>query len=191
MPGIVYSGFRDYPTILRKERLFYEAPRLLFIRDPRDALVSEYFSNRATHMLPNSTGEKYDDNSRLMEKLRDDALKTSIDEFVLDRAPFFEATAKHLYPEILAKTALVLKYEDYIFSKLELVKIVAHHCGLIVSQNAMQVIANEIDLRPPVENPNEFVRRVTPGDHKEKLSPATISKLNTILSTVLLTFGYK
>jgi hypothetical protein len=42
-----------------------------------------------------------------------------------------------------------------------------------------------------VEDPHKFVRRVTPGDHRVKLNPATIKTLNDLLAPVMETFGYQ
>nr|MBA3810888.1 hypothetical protein [Caulobacteraceae bacterium] len=44
--------------------------------------------------------------------------------------------------------------------------------------------------RPPVEDPSAHVRKVTPGDHVDKLKPATIAALNTRLAPILRDHGY-
>jgi hypothetical protein len=43
---------------------------------------------------------------------------------------------------------------------------------------------------PSEERPTAFVRRVVPGDHLEKLAPATIEELNSRFSDFLHAFGY-
>jgi hypothetical protein len=48
----------------------------------------------------------------------------------------------------------------------------------------------EVDVRPAAENAHAFIRKVTPGDHAEKLSPETIEFLNRELADVLTAFGY-
>jgi predicted HAD superfamily phosphohydrolase len=45
-------------------------------------------------------------------------------------------------------------------------------------------------VMPAEENPAQFVRRVTPGDHLEKLDAATIAALDDILHEELRRFGY-
>lgn len=47
-----------------------------------------------------------------------------------------------------------------------------------------------MDRRPAQERPDKHVRRVTPGDHREKLQPATIARLNEAFGDVLERFGY-
>jgi hypothetical protein len=43
---------------------------------------------------------------------------------------------------------------------------------------------------PAEENPTEFVRKVVPGDHREKLGIATIRRLDEMLADEMATFGY-
>jgi hypothetical protein len=43
---------------------------------------------------------------------------------------------------------------------------------------------------PDEERPTEFVRRVSPGDHIDKLSPATIARLNELLRQPMDLLGY-
>jgi hypothetical protein len=47
------------------------------------------------------------------------------------------------------------------------------------------------DVLPEAERPDQFIRRVVPGDHKEKLSPAVIRQLNTRLAASMELFGYR
>src|SRR5215469_13002080 len=41
-PGNVYGGFRNLPIGLARAPRFQESRKLFMVRDPRDALVSEY-----------------------------------------------------------------------------------------------------------------------------------------------------
>ena len=46
------------------------------------------------------------------------------------------------------------------------------------------------DIRPTEERPTEFIRKVAPGDHRDKLSPEAIAKVNAMLSPTWRLLGY-
>ena len=48
----------------------------------------------------------------------------------------------------------------------------------------------DVDVIPSKERSDEFVRRVIPGDHRDKLTPTTIDLLNHHFADFLTTFGY-
>lgn len=61
-PGYVYFGFRFFPEILTEFGGFHEAPKVFLVRDPRDILVSQYFSfgaNTLSHTLPNKGKKEF------------------------------------------------------------------------------------------------------------------------------------
>lgn len=190
-PGLIYSGFRDYPLVLRDNPQFRDARKLVFIRDPRDALVSEYFSNAYSHNIPEKDeSENASSVTNVMTELRTAALETDVENYVLQRAQAFAATAKGFFSELQEPHTLVLRYEDWIFNKLGLIELLCRHLDLPLTEEQMRRIAPLTDIQPKVENPRNFVRKVTPGDHREKLSPQGIEKLNTKLADVLKAFGY-
>ena len=51
-------------------------------------------------------------------------------------------------------------------------------------------IAKENNYFPKSEDPSKHIRKVVPGDHKEKLSPNCIKQINEILSEVLERYNY-
>jgi hypothetical protein len=191
-PGIVYAGFRDYPLVLRNSPQFRNAQKLVFIRDPRDALVSEYFSNAFSHNIPRNNGcsNIASSPSNMMTTLRNAALQTDVENYVLQRADAFTVTAKKFFTELQEKHTLVLKYEDWIFDKYGLAKQLCAHLNLAATDEQLRRVASMTDIRPAAENPRSFVRKVTPGDYREKLTPETISELNSRLKEVLVAFGY-
>jgi hypothetical protein len=177
--------------VLRENAEFRGAQKLLFIRDPRDALVSEYFSNAFSHNIPEDSGPiTASSPTKVMTELRNAALETNVEDYVLQRAQAFATTARKFFPELQEPHTLVLKYEDWIFNKFGLVELLCRHLNLKATEEQMRRIAPQTDIQPAVENPRNFVRKVTPGDHREKLSPQAIAKLNARLEDVLLAFGY-
>lgn len=178
-PGNLYGGFRNFPMGLVDAPYFAPARKLLLVRDPRDALVSEYFSTAYSHSVP-STGEARE--NMLAERRR--ALQTGLSEYVLSRVHSFRQTLGE-YREFLDDQWLVVKYEDIIFDKDRLIDGICGQFGWRVEDYSRNIIKSWADVRPVTERPTEFVRRVTPGDHLDKLRPGVIEELNEVLASEL------
>jgi Sulfotransferase domain len=187
--GNVYGGFRLMPAAFASAPLFREGKKLLMVRDPRDAIVSEYFSNAYSHSIPQRTQEAAPITD-LLEKRRREALDTKIDEYVLERARSLLSAYLGYVNELNSASITVVKYEDYIFRKPDLIRLIASDFDMRVDDAQIATIMAWADILPEKETPTAFVRRVTPGDHREKLRPETIAKLNTIMKPAMETFGY-
>ena len=177
------------PIALAQHPIFRGGPKILLIRDPRDALVSEYFSSAYSHPVPSRTGPDAP-MTDLMEGLRREALDTEIDAFVIKRARWMQQAFLG-YTEVARLAAtIVIRYEDYIFHKPELVRLIARQFGFKVEDDQISQMMTWADKRPATEEPTAFVRRVTPGDHRVKLRPATIDALDELLKPAMDVFGY-
>lgn len=184
-PGNVYGGFRDAPVGLKDHPLVVANKSVLMVRDPRDALTSEYFSNAYSHSMP-----KGGDMRQQMQSLRDTALQSSIRDYVMKLAPNLRKTLQ-LYFDFLSLPGIrVYRYEQAIMDKRWFLKDVAQHFGWKLDDQQLGLIMGWADVIPKSEVPTEFVRRVVPGDHKEKLDPSTIQWLDETFSEELKRFGY-
>lgn len=188
VPGNVLGGFRSMPIGMAGALAFQEVKKVLMVRDPRDALVSEYFSNAFSHSLPASGAAG--PMSKFMLKEREKALASSVSEYVIQRAPSFAHTLEELKPVVTDPNAVMFRYEDYIFKKRQLITEIVQHFGWACDDALMTSILGWADVVPSEERPREFVRRVTPGDYAEKLDAATIAKVNEQLAGVMGAFGY-
>src|SRR5581483_992537 len=108
--GNVYGGFRNYPSGFEQNRFFREGKKVLLVRDPRDALVSEYFSSAYSHSLPSTGGE--DGAKADLLNQRRQALATPIEESVLEHAKSMRRTVAEYLPLARDPNTLVLRYED-------------------------------------------------------------------------------
>lgn len=187
--GNVYGGFRDMPAALLATPLFRKAPKLLMIRDPRDALVSQYFSNAYSHPIPCAAGP-HADVVKQMERQRAETRKMAVEDYVLRQARAMKHTMLRYRPVAGKAQTTVLKYEDYIFDKRRLMGVIAEKFGWRADEELVRGILEWADVRPENENPTSFIRKVTPGDHREKLSAAAISSVNEILEPALRFFDY-
>lgn len=183
--GNVYGGFRNAPLGLKDSRAYIDARKVLMVRDPRDALVSEYFSNAYSHSLP-TAGQALD----AMKEARQQALASSIESYVLSRAELLSATMMEYAPLVDDRSTRIFKYEDVIMHKRALLTEISHHFGWSVDDTHLGLVLKWADVVPHDERPTEFVRRVLPGDHRNKLSPDAIRKLNLLLETPMKAFGY-
>jgi hypothetical protein len=184
-PGNVYGGFRDAPRAFHGSPLYRRGRKVLMVRDPRDALVSEYFSNAYSHSLP-KTGESRDG----MLQLRQAALQATIDEYVLSMAQPFKRTLRQYMGLVDDPSCRILRYEDVILRKAVLIASICDVFGWTLTPRQTAAILGWADVLPAEERPTEFVRRVRPGDHREKLSPAVIEQLNGCFDEELHHFGY-
>ena len=52
--GYCHRGYRHFPLFLKENQLLAQRKKILLVRDPRDAIVSAYFSFAKSHILPES-----------------------------------------------------------------------------------------------------------------------------------------
>lgn len=160
--------------------------RIFHLRDPRDILVSEYYSFGWIHPT---------DETPLSDR-RNEIQQMSVDEYVVTQSevctwPVDEKYAPLEDYEFDLENELVVKYEQMVtsFSKW------------------CQLITTFMELKHPTwltaklawKYRNEFKtsgetlthkRRITPGDHQRKLTAKSIDVLNQRFEKVLKRFGY-
>lgn len=186
-PGVTYTGFRYLPGFINRPVL-RQGKSVLLVRDPRDALVSAYFSFGAngSHRLPgNGTGAAAEALSKEQAKTAD----MSIDAWVMQRAPVVAKEFMRYAPHVGQPDFRLFRYEDVLFDKARLLADVFAHFGLPLPANAA-AIAERHHVLPGKEDPSKHIRKATPGDHRDKLTPETIAELDRILAEPLRFYGY-
>lgn len=184
-PGNVYGGFRNSPKAFYRSELYRDSRKIFLVRDPRDALVSEYFSNAYSHSIPEAGAER-----ESMLRLRDSTQAASIEQYVIRMARPLKAVLRDYRRLEDDPNCIRFRYEDVIFEKGKLIDDICAFFGWEIHENQRSAILGWADVRPQQERPTEFIRRVTPGDHSEKLSSRTITRLNRIFSGELARYGY-
>lgn len=183
--GNLYAGFRDAPSGLFGRLAFKDALKVLLVRDPRDALVSEYFSSAFSHRLPERKVA-----GSLIEQRREEALALTVEEYVLKQAKQLNRTID-FYRQMLGDPNLrIFRYEEVIFDKAAWLAAMATHFGWDAPDALVADIVARHDKRPAEERPTEFVRKVAPGDHRDKLSPEAVATLGETLSPTWRELGY-
>ncbi len=185
--GRIYFGFRFLPEFLLSPQLrLREKKSVLLVRDPRDALVSEYYSfggKHLSHRLPDKNKEAFLERVKVNEDF-------DIDEYVLRKA------ANHLKKLTMYQTklnfnrVLLRRYEEIYFDKRTFLSDIFCHFGLSIPTEVIKRVANENDIRPVEEDISKHIRKGTPGDHRDKLQKNTIAKLNDLFGDSCSFFGY-
>ncbi len=190
-PGNLFGGFRAMPLVLARSTLYQQARKILLVRDPRDALVSEYFSNAYSHAVPDAPAGAPGARADFLA-LRQAALSTDIEAAVLARAPAMN-TAFLEYAECVADPRTKLfRYEDVILQKRRWLRDMAAHFGWESGSDAfIEGMMSWADVIPGEERAENFIRKVVPGDHRAKLGAAVIGRLDAILAPALALFGYR
>lgn len=187
-PQNILTGFRSFPGSLASSPQFAAARKVFMYRNPLDALVSQYFSDAFSHSLPKEN-ENADGRERFMKK-REAASNTDINEWVLHHDENLQSTMMDFAPMLTDETCLILRYEDMIFQKSQVIDEIAEHFGWSLTENEKMVLLESVDVVPDTENKTRFIRKAVPGDHEDKLSKETIAELKRRLAPALTAFGY-
>jgi hypothetical protein len=190
LPGNLYFGFRTFPFNIAGYPRFEMARKIFMFRDPRDALVSEYFSDAFSHLIPTSPGGEPAPGTQSFERKRAEAQATDVETYVLKRAAAMRQSLLLFAPMLQDPRCLVLRYEDYVFQKRRMVHKILRHFEWTCPPGQIDGLLRQVDEVPATEDPKRFVRRVIPGDHRNKLSPAAINRLNRILEEPLTLLDY-
>ena len=185
--GYCYGGFRSFPQKFEIPNL-RTCTAILLVRDPRDMLVSHYFSTRSSHPEP---GRSLSTSMKGMP-LRERAQGRTVDEYVIELAQFYSIHLRR-YMKVLDENPeafRVFRYEDVIFGKRNWIAGICETFGWSVPETTIRKIADKNDIRPRAERESQHVRQVVPGDYERKLKPETIAKLNLLLENELRYFGY-
>jgi Sulfotransferase domain len=198
-PGC-FGPFRVYIPIPRSD----DCRMLLHLRDPRDVLVSMFFAYCYSHSgpLPGDTG------------YRRDVARAGVDAFAIQMATArhrpvqgtygtgadlwdFAGNLRDRYAAYLKfvhgrGNTVFLRYEDMIAEPGAWVHSVAGVLGVSdpdLLNDQTKLLESSFTVRRG-EDAWSHRRQVIPGDHRDKLRPETISRLNGVFREVLEALGY-
>jgi hypothetical protein len=184
--GYLYSPFGGMIEGIQN----LEKYKIVFVvRDPRDILVSNYFSIAYSHVAPQVAGDKLD----TFHKLRMKAISTSIDDHVLLESDNLHKTCLRYHDLLLDKysNTYVTTYEKMVAFFDEWLNDLILYTDLNVDQNVIQLLIDKNDKKKPKsEDKSKHVRKGRPGDYKEKLKKETIEQLNRKFAPILERYHY-
>jgi len=183
--GYFYGPFRKWVPSLKG--LINDYKVMLMLRDPRDVLVSYYYSIAYSHKVPYH-------NRRASQRLladRKKALNMTIDGFVLETSGIFEEVYQKYCEELLGKrNVLFAKYENMVYDFKEWLARILEFLDIQAKQETVDTMVNAAALSAKEENMTAHKRIITPGDHKVKLKSDTIANLNLKYKDILEQLGY-
>lgn len=173
---ILPASFDSYETVVH-------------IRDPRDVLTSLYFSHAYSHDLKSAKLTAHD---------RDRIQCAGVDAYVLERLQGVVSIYDYLIENLPWRQTLIVKYEEMVtdFSKWlgDFLPPFRRISGLDdqAERELFNVFCKKYadEFCPGEEDVYRHKRKVTPGDHREKLRPETIGVITDALERPLRFFGY-
>ena len=162
---------------------------VLMTRDPRDILVSDYYSNAYSHPEPPQVSSK----SGRFHNLRNQALEQTVDEFAIEQCELVRTNLLRYRDRLLTQhpKTYMTKYGDMVTHFEQWLSDLLRACELEVSEALKnQLIEQHYASRPRIENINSQLRKGVTGDYKNKLREETINTLNEKLSDVLEYYQY-
>ena len=187
MDGYCYGGFRSLSPFMRGNDFVNQRKKILLVRDPRDAIVSAYFSFSKSHRKPGG-GAALKKFLEMREKIQELDIESYAIEHSAQVKRAFNNYHKHFGQDPLLK---VYRYEDIIFNKESWITDMLDFLDISLEAEQVTAIAKKHDIVPGAENSDQHIRKVKPGDHREKLTSETIDKLNNSLSDILERYGYE
>jgi hypothetical protein len=184
--GYCYGGFRKFPHY--PVPILDSVKSILLIRDPRDTLVSAYFSATESHVSPGAEGA-------LRERFnaqREVARSAPIDEWVLENCwSFGRRIEGYLGQHFLSRPNVVIyRYEDVVFRKRAWIEDIIGWYEWDVLPDAIEQALQLVDVFPEEPDSSKHIRQVTPGNHLSLLRPSTRERLSSVLGSYLRLFGY-
>jgi len=162
---------------------FRKARQLYWVRDPRDILVSMYYSFGASHGI-----SKVPDFRDYQLRERQRIGRLTLDEYVLEEAP--RVNSKLLLMKSLLDAAadgLCLRYEDMV---RDFDRWFADMAAFLPVDPEIRTTLLQQTRPRSVEQPDKHKRSGKIAGFRDKLPGATITRLNAILGGVLHDFGY-
>lgn len=189
--GCCFCGFRHFPKFIK---LFGIENRklVLIVRDPRDILVSYYFSMKYSHPKFVASTDNPDDIQAMNDRNTVSRLtEKPLDDYVLILSHGIKL-AFDSYSHLIDNTNIkIFQYENFIFNKYQWINDVVKHFGWDVPEIILREVIAKYDIFPVKEDQSQHIRKVTPGDYKEKLSLKTIQTLDEQFKDVYDAYGYK
>lgn len=187
--GYCFGGFRQFPAY--PIPILGSSKAVFLVRDPRDMVVSLYYSMTRSHVIPE--GDAEDGARDAMMDARHHANSLSIDEFgfhggVIQYTRMLESYVAQGF--LWRPNVAVYRYEDVIFDKEAWVDDLCDWYSWQIPRELRQSVVERFDIRPDGEHPDAHIRQVNPGNFRRHLSVRTVRQINAVLGEYMRIFGY-
>jgi hypothetical protein len=185
--GYLFGGFRSFPPRMTMPK-WASGNIVLLVRDPRDMVVSLYFSEKYSHTPPGTELSPLQYEQFLEERAK--SLSSELEQFCLGKAPLVSNQFNVIHHKLDGLKHQIYRYEDVIFEKRKWLDDMTDYLKLEVAEATIAAVAARHDIVPSAEDPFQHIRKVKPGDFREKLKPETISALSEAFAHILDRYGY-
>ena len=181
VPGYFFGNYVDVLGDLTASRIVVQ------VRDPRDCIISLFYSYKYSHGSPGEGILKKNFN-RYLNHIED----MDIDKFALEQATVYSRRLG-MITDLRDKfeNHVLLNYECMVLDFKKWEKRLFGYLGIDPPRDIRKKIKLLANFEVETENINHHKRQVTPGDHKRKLRPETIEQMNVILADHLACYGYE
>ena len=188
----LFHPFGEFYGPMRKPVRIKQPPRfkgIFFLRDPRDVLVSAYYSFGFSHPLPTNDAMK----ERFLEN-RERIQKAGIDSFALNSVGSLIEPTYMSYLRLKNKlgAALCLRYDEFAEDPRNFIERTAEFAS--IDELPSDVIGKLADMANPVQGTVDITQHQRSGrsaQFMDELKPATVDQLNLRLARVLEAWNFK
>lgn len=162
---------------------------VLMVRDPRDVIVSGYYSVGHSHPEPAYGTTKHAN----FLKDRAFAQTSTVDEYAIAQCDKIYSIYDRYRQLLLDRhsNVYITKYEDMVTDFESWLRSLLGYCQLDISDElCTQLVGENSRLRPSSENVKKHIRKGKAGDYKEKLKVETIDYIESKLSPLFKAYGY-
>jgi hypothetical protein len=186
--GYFYTGFRNF-WCKDLDFDFAKVKNILLVRDPRDALISYYFSDKYSHPIPTEGKIKanLESNRETLQSLNN---PDSDYNYIEKKISWLKGNIKIYINRLPKESTRIYRYEDIIFKKEEWIKDMLSFLDIRIADEDVHKIACTHDILPRVEQKHKHIRQVVPGNYKKYLREETIKKINAEIKDILEYFDY-
>lgn len=170
--GFFYGALRSYCTIPGPERF----RMVVMLRDPRDVLTSQYYSQAYSHAIINEQ----------IARQRKKVLAQTMDASVLEEAPRLLAFYEEYLRECEGKPWVhITTYERMVTDHAGWLRAIASHCGLTEHPALIDDLVEKGRGIKGTGDKHQHVRVARSGDHRNKLQPETVRELDRLFGPML------
>lgn len=160
---------------------------LMQVRDPRDCIVSLYYSYRFSHGAPGKGPLR-----KIFDRIRQSTQEKGIDEFALQQAASYAKRLQMIsnVHDQNANRTLLVTYEEMVQDFDGWLDRILGFFGLRITEKTRRRLLETASFNVVHEDQQAHKRQVAPGDHLRKLTPETIRRMDEIMSVQLREYGY-
>jgi len=181
-PGYYFGPFRgtyvkDFPD-LSGNRLIVQ------VRDPRDCIVSFYYSVAYSHVASG------DEETATFNEKRETTQNTAINDYALSMCNDYNERLD-IIRDIVEKQddVLILEYADMVERFPQWLDSICRYLGVELPGEVIRNVCRSANFNVR-EDPLQHKRQVTPGDFRRKLTRETQQRMTALLYDHLVYFGY-